>query len=153
MTTADMRDALLRELDRHERHWAADEIDAIIVAAHMETDSTLRAENERLRAALTAFGHHADSCEFALTVCTCGFADALRSLFAAPAPVAPVEVERVVAADVQAAFRAAEHGYIDDGKDTDPVAYFEELAASINRRLDHRRKEDEVFVIIEGEMT
>lgn len=35
---------------------------------------------QELRGALTAFGHHADDCAYALTVCTCGFTDAMRRL-------------------------------------------------------------------------
>lgn len=40
------------------------------------TDTT----EDRLRAALVAYGHHADDCAYALTVCTCGFSEAMRSL-------------------------------------------------------------------------
>lgn len=38
-------------------------------------------ERKALRDALTAYGHHADDCEYALTVCTCGFTEAMRTLF------------------------------------------------------------------------
>ena len=56
MTTADLRDALLTRMEQREswhvhdgrREDFAARLDAIIAAAHMETDSTLRAENERL---------------------------------------------------------------------------------------------------------
>lgn len=40
--------------------------------------------------ALTAFGHHADGCEYALTVCTCGFTEAMRTLFDHNGGAAPV---------------------------------------------------------------
>ena len=56
MTTADLRDALLTRMEQREswhvhdgrREDFAARLVAIIAAAHMETDSTLRAENERL---------------------------------------------------------------------------------------------------------
>lgn len=47
--------------------WLRQRLDRIIAAARAD--------------ALTAFGHHADDCEYALTVCTCGFTEAMRTLF------------------------------------------------------------------------
>lgn len=40
-----------------------------------------RSSVQALRDAFTAYGHHAADCEYALTVCTCGFTEAMRSLF------------------------------------------------------------------------
>jgi|GEM_PF-4808143 len=69
MTPADMRDALLRELDRHERHWAADEIDAIIAAARQETITDIRGEVERHR---LEFPPHPDGFWMSSALCLCG---------------------------------------------------------------------------------
>jgi len=46
----------------------------------LRTEAALRDALTAFRAALTAFGHHADGCEYAMTVCTCGFTAAMRTL-------------------------------------------------------------------------
>lgn len=81
------------------------------------------------RDALAAFGHHADSCEFALTVCTCGFTEAMRAVFGL-VPVTSIAPRATIVIE--------SHRVPDDGQDHEAST---RCSCQPTVRVEHRPRE------------